>query len=123
MTAKRAPASTAARAKLWIERDGQLVLSDYRVRLLELIAETGSLSEAAHRMGLSYRRAWGKLREIERNLGRKLVHSEVGGAGGGSSSLTPEAEDLIRRYHRLRARLDDDLSEAFAELFGHAPLG
>lgn len=40
------------RAKLWVEQDGKLVLSDYRVRLLELIDETGSLAEAAGRLQL-----------------------------------------------------------------------
>ena len=61
------------KSKLWIEKDGKLALSDYRVRLLKLIDETGSLSDAASQMQLSYRRAWGKVKEIEANLGLRLV--------------------------------------------------
>lgn len=120
---KAAAAAGSAQAKLWIERDGRLLLSDYRVRLLEHIAETGSLSEAAQRMGLSYRRAWGKIRDIEHNVGRRLVVSEVGGAGGGGSRLTAEAEDIVARYRRLRARLDSEMSAAFDDLFSDSPLG
>ena len=64
------PVSTLTRmephSKLWLEKDGKLALSDYRVRLLRLIDETGSLSEAAAAMQLSYRRAWGKLRRSSR---------------------------------------------------------
>jgi molybdate transport system regulatory protein len=103
--------------KLWVERDGKLVLSDYRVRLLEYIAESGSLAEAAERMGLSYRRAWGKIREIEQNLGVRLVASEVGGAGGGGSRLTREGERLVRLYQRFRTLMETDLGKEFREVF------
>lgn len=105
------------RIKLWVEKDGQLVLSDYRVQLLRYVAETGSLVEAAQRMGLSYRRAWGKVREIEQNLGAKLVESEVGGAGGGGSQLTREGERLVALYQRFRRAMETDLGKEFQEVF------
>ena len=105
------------RIKLWVEKNGRLALSDYRVQLLRHIAETGSLREAAQRMSLSYRRAWGKLREMEENLGVRLVHSEVGGTGGGSSRLTPEGERLIALYDRFRRAMESDLGREFREVF------
>lgn len=105
------------RIKLWVERDGLLVFSDYRAQLLRHIDETGSLTEAAQRMGLSYRRAWGKVREIERNLGVKLVQSEAGGAGGGGSRLTTQGERLLALYQRLRRRMETDLEKEFQEVF------
>lgn len=105
------------RIKLWVEKDGLLVLSDYRVQLLRHIAETGSLAEAAQRMGLSYRRAWGKIREIERNMGTQLVHSETGGAGGGGSRLTQQGERLLALYERFRRKMETDLGKEFKEVF------
>ncbi len=105
------------RIKLWVEKDGSLVLSDYRVQLLRCVAETGSLAEAAQRMGLSYRRAWGKVREIERNLGLSLVESEVGGAGGGGSRLTKDGKRLVALYQRFRRKMEGDLGREFRELF------
>ena len=105
------------RSKFWIEKDGKLALSDYRVRLLRLIDETGSLSEAAVAMQLSYRRAWGKLREIEQNLGVKLVETSIGGSGGGGSRLTPEGKQLVERYDRFRAAAERDLTRSFAQAF------
>ncbi len=104
-------------AKLWIEENGKLVLSDYRVRLLELIDETGSLAEAAVRMQLSYRRAWGKVREIEHNLGLKLVESAAGGAGGGGSRLTDDGHRLVAMFERFRKAAEHDLSTEFARIF------
>jgi molybdate transport system regulatory protein len=103
--------------KLWVEKDGLLVLSDYRARLLQHIAETGSLAEAAQRMELSYRRAWGKIREIEQNLGVRLVQSEVGGAGGGGSRLTRDGERLVALYKRFRKLMEVDLGTEFRDVF------
>ena len=111
------PLDLEPRIKLWVEKDGNLVLSDYRVQLLRHIAETGSLTEAAQRMGLSYRRAWGKVREIEQNLGAKLVESEAGGAGGGGSRLTPRGERLVALYQRFRRVMESDLGKEFREVF------
>ena len=41
--------SLTPRVNLWLERDGNVVLSLWRVRLLEALAETGSISGAADR--------------------------------------------------------------------------
>ena len=109
------------RVKLWVEKDGKLALSAYRVRLLRLIDETGSLSEAAARMKLSYRRAWGKIREIEANLGIKLIASEAGGAGGGGSKLTPEGRRLIELFERFETAAERDLAEEFRRFFAETP--
>ena len=106
------------RCKLWIEANGRLALSDYRVRLLRLIEETGSLAQAAGVMGLSYRRAWGKVKEIEANLGVALVESESGGAGGGHTRLTAEGEHWVRRYERFRAAVAVAVAEAYVLAFG-----
>jgi molybdate transport system regulatory protein len=105
------------RAKLWVEKDGRIVLSDYRVRLLRHIDDTGSLAEAAALMQLSYRRAWGKVREIEQNLGVKLVESAAGGAGGGGSRLTAEGHRLVDLYERFRTSVEQDMSREFLRSF------
>ncbi len=106
------------RLKLWVEKDGLIVFSDYRAELLDNIARTGSISGGAERMGLSYRRGWGKVKEIERNLGMRLVESEAGGPGGGRTVLTPEGEDILVRYRAFRAAAQADVSRDFAEVFG-----
>lgn len=106
------------RAKLWLESEGRLVMSDYRLRLLQLIGESGSLAAAANAMGLSYRRAWGKIKELEANLGYPLVRSEVGGAGGGHTALTPEGQTLLDAYARFRERVESAVRQAFEEELG-----
>jgi len=106
------------RIKLWLEKDGGVALSGYRVRLLSHIAETGSLAEAARRMGLSYRRAWGKVKEMEANLGVRLVRSEAGGPGGGGTRLTPEGERLAALYPQFETAAEGDVRRRFSEIFG-----
>lgn len=105
------------RLKLWLETDGQIVMSDYRVRLLELILESGSLASAAAAMELSYRRAWGKVKEIEENIGFPLVESEVGGAGGGHTTLTPRAIALVRAYREFQEQARMAVQQAFLRSF------
>ena len=123
MEPSQAPEPFVPRQKLWLERSGKLVMSDYRLRLLELIAESGSLAHAATVLGLSYRRAWGKVKELEANLGLSLVQSEVGGAGGGHTTLSPEAVELVAAYARFTHRMNEALAEAYATELGSIMVG
>jgi len=106
-----------SRSKFWIEKDGKVVFSDWRVDLLEAIEETGSLSGAAERLGVHYRRAWGKIKEMEDRLGVRLIVTQSGGVGGGGTELTPQAKEYIRKYRRFRAGLRELVDQRFKEAF------
>lgn len=86
------------KAKIWLEVDGRPVIGEGRARLLESIDETKSLSESARRMGLSYRYAWGVIKEIEKNLGKSIISSSRGGSGGGKTDLTEDGRALLREF-------------------------
>ena len=51
--------------KVWVERGGEVALSEWRIALLEAVEATGSLSSAARQLNVPYRTAWYKLRQIE----------------------------------------------------------
>lgn len=106
------------RSKCWVEQDGKLVLSDWRIDLLQAVDELGSLAAAAERFEVAYRVAWGKIREIEGRLGMQLLEGHSGGAGGGGARLTPQGRELIERYNRFRAGITDMIERRFAEEFG-----
>ena len=108
------------RAKLWLEVDGKIALSGWRVALLEAVEETGSLAKAAECMGVPYRTASYKLREIEEHLGVRLLAGQSGGAEGGGSRLTPEGREMVRRWRAFSAGLDEWVAARFREAF--APL-
>jgi molybdate transport system regulatory protein len=103
---------------VWLERDGQVVLSDWRVALLEAIEATGSLARAADRLDVPYRTAWYKLKEIEQRLGVRLLETQSGGADGGGSRLTAEARQVIARFHRVNAGIEQLVAERFRAEFG-----
>jgi molybdate transport system regulatory protein len=105
------------RLKVWVELAGEIVLSDWRIGLLEQVDSTGSLSAAAEALGVPYRTAWHKLKQIEQRLGVRLVSSHSGGSKGGQTSLTPAARLLIARYRLFTAGLQADVDRRFATVF------
>lgn len=102
---------------LWIEHNGVVVLSEWRVKLLEAIDQTGSISRAAERMKVTYHRAWEKLHEMEEGLGYKLINAQVGGAGGGGAELTDRGRDLVKRFRTFEQGLHDEIDERFESAF------
>ena len=106
------------RSNLWIEKEGEVVLSKWRVNLLRAIDETGSISSAAETMRVSYHRAWEKVHEMETRLGVTLVQTQTGGAHGGGAKLTPVARDYIARFERFSQGIDELVARHFAESFG-----
>jgi molybdate transport system regulatory protein len=112
------PMDMAVRSKVWIEIDGEVVLSQGKVTLLEAICETGSIQKAAYRMGMSYRHAWGIIQKMENRSRRKLVITKLGGNGGGSV-LTVEAKDWLLRFRRFHDGLRELVDQKFASAFGN----
>ncbi|MEM2866611.1 MAG: LysR family transcriptional regulator, partial [Candidatus Hadarchaeales archaeon] len=65
--------------RLWLRKGGKAVGGKGKVELLLAIEKEGSLSKAARKLGLSYRHAWGMVRELERELGTELLQRRRGG--------------------------------------------
>lgn len=72
-----------------------------RADLMELIAETGSISEAAKRMGMSYKRAWGLVQVLNEGFGAPLVEASRGGKEQGAS-LTSAGREVLERYRGMQ---------------------
>ncbi len=102
-------------AKLFIEEGGNYVLGPGRVALLRATAELGSLHQAAKRMGMSYRWAWGRLRDAEKALGIRLLTQDGPFRRGAPKILTPEAHALLDWYGRLEGRIAEALTRGAAE--------
>jgi len=119
MASKHSRPRLVARSKVWVERDGVVLMSEYRARLLEAVAEHGSVARAANALGLPYRTAWKKLREMEEVAGEPLLDSGSGGAAGGQSHLTPLAVELLDAFRRVAGSVTEDVTERFASESGH----
>jgi molybdate transport system regulatory protein len=107
------------RSKVWIERDGQVLMSEYRARLLDAVDREGSVAAAAEALGLPNRTAWKKLREIEEAAGTALLESGSGGAAGGQSRLTTAAVKMLIAFRRIAEPVDDEVQERFMDERDH----
>jgi len=73
-----------------------------KIRLMELISRHGSISAACREMGMSYRRAWLLVDEINRIFREPLVETQMGGSGGGGARLSKLGHDVVERYRAIQ---------------------
>jgi len=78
-----------------------LAIGPGKIALLEAIHDTGSITAAARKLGMSYRRAWLLVDETNRCLAAQAVHTAAGGQQGGGTVLTPAGLDLVQGYRSL----------------------
>jgi molybdate transport system regulatory protein len=102
--------------KVWVTF-GELKFGDGRARLLEAIDEQGSLRKAAEAFEMSYRNAWGYLRELERAAGFRFVERAPGGGPHSGMKLTEKGRLFLERYRKFRHGLDDTVTRQFERSF------
>jgi molybdate transport system regulatory protein len=74
-----------------------------KIALMELISKHGSISAAGREMGMSYRRAWLLVDEINQIFRDPLVEKQMGGSGGGGARLTRLGQDVVGRYRAIES--------------------
>ena len=84
-----------------------------KIDLLEGIERSGSLSQAARDMSMSYRRAWMLLESMNTSYQEPVAITAKGGRGGGGARLTSFGHELIRIYRRFDAQLQVRALRAF----------
>jgi len=84
-----------------IDLDTECSIGPGKIRLLEKIRTCGSISAAGRAMGMSYRRAWVLVDEINRICGRTAIERQVGGKNGGGAILTPFGLSLVASYRKI----------------------
>lgn len=76
-----------------------------KIDLLEAIRASGSLSQAARDIGMSYRRAWLLLESLNASFRDPPTIASRGGKGGGGVQITPFGDNLIKSYRALEAQI------------------
>ena len=106
MSARRTPDASprpVARFRLRVTAGEAIFVGPGKVALLEAIRDTRSITAAAKSLGMSYRRAWLLVDELNRSLASVAVESAIGGERGGGSELTALGCELIDVYRRIEA--------------------
>ncbi len=97
------PHHTRLRLRLLFGDDA--MLGPGKAELLEHIRDAGSISEAGRRMGMSYKRAWMLVGEMNKAFRQPLVDSSRGGPQGGGAQLTETGLAVLAHYRSLEARV------------------
>jgi molybdate transport system regulatory protein len=92
---------------LRLDFGGERSLGPGKVRLLELVEETGSISAAGRSLKMSYRQAWLLIDELNRMFREPLVTSQIGGGGGGGAAVTKAGANVIRAYRDMERHAAD----------------
>ena len=72
-----------------------------KISLLEAIRDAGSLSQGAHNIGMSYRRAWLLVQSLKDSFREPITVPSKGGKSGGGMQVTEFGDALIKNYRRL----------------------
>jgi len=100
--------------RFWLTKEGQNFLGNGRIELLEQIAKTGSISASAKAMKMSYKAAWERVNQMNSLANVPIIQRAVGGKGGGGTTLTPHAYELIATFKSFE-RVHRQFMERFAE--------
>ncbi|HKR19319.1 MAG TPA: LysR family transcriptional regulator [Stellaceae bacterium] len=87
-----------------------------KIRLLEAIHDSGSISRAGRALGMSYRRAWMLIDNLNRTFRRQVVTARPGGEHGGGAHLTPFGRTLVAHYRAIELRSQKAAARELAAL-------
>lgn len=100
---------------LRVDFDSVHAIGPGKVALLEKMRDTGSLSQAARELDMSYRRAWQLLASLNQTFREPLVLTSTGGSGGGGTTLTELGEAVVAAYRQF----EKETNARAEKYFGH----
>ncbi len=87
-----------------------------KIAVLEEIARAGSISGAARALGMSYRRAWVLVEQLNALFAAPVVDTAAGGSGGGGAVLTAPGQALVACYRAIEAETAETANRHLAAL-------
>jgi molybdate transport system regulatory protein len=102
--------------RLRIDLSPDSALGPGKISLLEHIESSGSLSKAARELGMSYRRAWLLLDDINGMFDDPATTTSVGGTGGGGARLTDLGREIVKAYREIEDAAEKAASARIAWL-------
>ncbi|WP_338667091.1 winged helix-turn-helix domain-containing protein [Pseudodesulfovibrio methanolicus] len=110
---KRNP-ETILRLRVWLEQEDQTYIGIGSTLLLQQVEKLGSLRKAAEALGMSYRRAWGKLKNAEERIGKPLVEKTKG--KGQRFNLSPYGREVMEKFLHFYLDVEEYATKRATEL-------
>ncbi len=95
------PATPLLKFRIRINKGDDIAVGPGKIALLEAIIDTGSITAAAKKLDMSYRRAWLLVDAMNHSFQAPVVETAKGGRLGGRTVVTPLGEEVIRRYRTI----------------------
>jgi molybdate transport system regulatory protein len=114
------PARRPLEIRFRVDFDDRCSVGVGKIRLLEAIAQTGSLSQAARDIAMSYRRAWLLIDSMNAEFDTPVISASVGGSGGGGAKVTSFGRELMEAYRKLEMRLTPLTVDCMGKIAAHA---
>ena len=102
--------------KIWLDNDQNMgILGEGKIQLLKEVHKSNSLVAAANTLNISYRKAWGDVKNAEKLLEVQLIDRKRGGECGGTSTLTEDAKRIIEAWDNLHTKFDKAIEESIVD--------
>lgn len=105
-----------------VTRGTDIAVGPGKIDLLAAIRDTGSISAAARKMHMSYRRAWLLVETMNSCFQQPLVETVTGGRSGGGAQLTAEGEKVLQGYTAMMVEIDRLAERYLGVLLRNSPL-
>lgn len=112
----RRPTPSSGLGHLRVVFDENFYIGPGRADLLDGIARTGSISAAGKAMGMSYKRAWSLVHDLNQGFGAPLVETSRGGSGQGGASLTDAGQEVLARYRAMQDKAAQAIADELAAI-------
>lgn len=96
--------ASLASIRIRIACGDEIAMGQGKADLLEAIAATGSIAAAGREMGMSYRKAWLLVDEMNRCFAKPVVEAVKGGTKGGGARVTEAGREALSQYRTIQAK-------------------
>ena len=105
-----------AKTRFRVQVKHAVAIGPGKADVLQAIAETGSISEAGRRLGMSYQRVWSLVRAMNGDFIEPLVQTQRGGSAGGGSALTPTGTRVLTIYRAIERTAERAVARRLPQL-------
>jgi molybdate transport system regulatory protein len=98
------PATKSLKPRFRLMTGDEIALGPGKADLLEAVAETGSIAEAARQLDLSYMRAWSMIKTMNQSFQEPVVAKNRGGETHGGATVTEFGHKVLKLYRQMEAK-------------------